>query len=166
MKLSTLTVSIKVINHLGALMRILQTFVRRGYNLHSVIVSPAHNNRFSRLTIVAEGEHNTNKSQQIVAQLNKLVDVEHAFNHQAHQVIHRELVLFKVHAEIARRREIFDIIQNFEGKVLTMTDKVIHVEFTGDTEKIDSIEMMLQHLGILEMVRSGPLVMLKGEEQT
>ena len=147
-------------------MRILQTFVRRGYNLHSVIVSPAHDDYFSRLTIVAEGESNPNKSQQIVAQLNKLVDVEHAVNHQDQDVIHRELALFKIHANIDQRREIFDITQTFAGKVITMTDKIIHVEFTGDTEKIDSIEMLFQHLGILEMVRSGPLVMLKGEEQT
>ena len=166
MKNVPLTVSIKVANQLGALMRILQIFVRRGYNLHSVIVSPAHDPRFSRLTIASEGDNHRVESDQIIAQLNKLIDVEHAIHHDDQNMIYREFALFKIQADLDKRAEIFDTIQSFKGNVLQMDDSMIHVEFTGDTEKINSIEVIFNHLGLLEMVRSGPLIMGKGIEQT
>ena len=41
------------------LVRLDQTFARRGYNIDSLVVSPAHNPHFSRFTVVAQGEPET-----------------------------------------------------------------------------------------------------------
>ena len=45
------TVSVYVSNKPGALARIAQVFSRRGYNIESLVVSPAFDGHFSRMTI-------------------------------------------------------------------------------------------------------------------
>jgi len=49
------TISIFVNNKPGVLVRIAQTFARRGYNVASLVVSAAHDPQFSRMTIVVQG---------------------------------------------------------------------------------------------------------------
>ena len=50
------TVSVYVSNKPGALARIAQVFSRRGYNIESLVVSPAFDGNFSRMTISCSGE--------------------------------------------------------------------------------------------------------------
>ena len=45
-------ISIYVCNKPGVLVRLAQTFARRGYNIDSLVVSAAHNPHFSRITVV------------------------------------------------------------------------------------------------------------------
>ena len=78
-------ISIYVCNKPGVLVRLTQTFTRRGYNIDSLVVSPAHNSDFSRITVVVQGEPST--YDQILRQLNKLVDVVHAASHESTDVV-------------------------------------------------------------------------------
>ena len=87
-------ISIYVCNKPGVLVRLAQTFARRGYNVDSLVVSAAHNPHFSRITVVVQGEPET--FNQIIRQLNKLVDVVHAMHHSDRDVVDREMALFKV----------------------------------------------------------------------
>ncbi len=87
-------ISIYVCNKPGVLVRLAQTFARRGYNIESLVVSPAHDTNFSRITVVVQGEPST--YDQIIRQLNKLVDVVHAKSHDSTDVVDREMALFKV----------------------------------------------------------------------
>ncbi len=73
------TLSVLVNNQPGVLARIAQVFARRGYNIESLVVSPAREERFSRMTIGARG--NPDGLEQIIAQVNKLIDVLHCFDH-------------------------------------------------------------------------------------
>ena len=82
-------ISIYVCNKPGVLVRLAQTFARRGYNVDSLVVSPAHDANFSRITVVVQGEPGT--YDQILRQLNKLIDVVHATSHQTTDVVDREL---------------------------------------------------------------------------
>ncbi|MFA5088500.1 MAG: acetolactate synthase small subunit, partial [Candidatus Omnitrophota bacterium] len=67
------TISLLVANKPGVLVRIALTFARRGYNIDSLVVSPSVNERFSRMTITAQGDIDI--LDQIIKQANKLVDV-------------------------------------------------------------------------------------------
>ena len=49
------TISIFVNNKPGVLVRISQTFARRGYNVESLVVSAAPDPQFSRMTVVVQG---------------------------------------------------------------------------------------------------------------
>ncbi|MBF0236218.1 MAG: acetolactate synthase small subunit [SAR324 cluster bacterium] len=161
---TTYTISILVNNKPGVLMRLAQTFARRGYNVDSLVVSPSHEPAFSRMTVVVSGEPDT--FDQILRQLNKLVDVVHAVHHQSDNAVERELALFKVKAESDRRAEVFQILEVFRAKTIDITENSLVVEVTGSSSKIDAIEKLFGTLGILEMVRSGKLIMARGTDKT
>ena len=73
---ATHAIGLYVANKPGVLNRIALVFSRRGYNLDSLVVSPARDTNFSHMNIIASGERET--LDQILKQLNKLVDVVHA----------------------------------------------------------------------------------------
>ncbi|MEC8981115.1 MAG: acetolactate synthase small subunit, partial [SAR324 cluster bacterium] len=131
-------ISIYVCNKPGVLVRLTQTFARRGYNIDSLVVSPAHNTAFSRITVVVQGEPST--YDQILRQLNKLVDVVHAASHESADVVDREMALFKVKVDPKKRAEIFQIVEVFRAKTVDITDQSLVIETTGDSSKIDALE--------------------------
>ena len=49
-------ISIYVCNKPGVLVRLAQTFARRGYNVDSLVVSAAHNPHLSSITVVMKEE--------------------------------------------------------------------------------------------------------------
>ncbi len=53
------TISLFVANKPGVLLRICLVFSRRGFNIESLVVSPAFDGRFSRMTITAQGDRKT-----------------------------------------------------------------------------------------------------------
>jgi acetolactate synthase-1/3 small subunit len=87
------TISLFVRNKPGVLVRVALVFARRGYNLESLVVSPAlsiagHGGApgdFSRMTITCSGDPDT--LEQIIKQLEKLIDVVHAIDHTGQAVI-------------------------------------------------------------------------------
>jgi len=157
-------ISIYVCNKPGVLVRLTQTFARRGYNIDSLVVSAAHDTAFSRITVVVMGEPST--YDQILRQLNKLVDVVHATSHESTDVVDREMALFKVKVDPKKRAEIFQIVEVFRAKTVDITDQSLVIETTGDSSKIDALEQLLGPMGLVEMVRSGKLIMKRGVEET
>ena len=157
-------ISIYVCNKPGVLVRLAQTFARRGYNVDSLVVSPAHNTNFSRITVVVQGVPSS--YDQILRQLNKLVDVVHAASHPSTDIVDREMALFKVRAKPDQGAEIFQIVEVFRAKTVDITDQSLVIETTGDSLKIDALEKLLEPMGLVEMVRSGKLIMKRGLEET
>ncbi len=158
------TLSIYVNNKPGVLVRLAQTFARRGYNVDSLVVSPGIDPRFSRMTVVCQGDPEA--LDQILRQLNKLVDVVHAAHHSSSTSIERELAMFKVSVDVTRRSEVFQIVEVFRAKTVDITDQSVVIEATGNSEKIDAMESLLKTVGMIEMVRSGKLIMARGMEAT
>jgi len=103
---------------------------------------------------------------QILRQLNKLVDVVHATSHESTDVVDREMALFKVKVDPKKRAEIFQIVEVFRAKTVDITDQSLVIETTGDSSKIDALEKLLGPMGLVEMVRSGKLIMKRGVEET
>ena len=157
-------ISIYVCNKPGVLVRLTQTFTRRGYNIDSLVVSAAHDTSFSRITVVVQGEPST--YDQILRQLNKLVDVVHATSHESTDVVDREMALFKVNVDPKKRADIFQIVEVFRAKTVDITDQSLVIETTGDSSKIDALEKLLSPMGLVEMVRTGKLIMKRGIEET
>ena len=103
---------------------------------------------------------------QILRQLNKLVDVVHAIQHLSEESVDREMALFKVSVKPEGRAEVFQIIDVFRAKTVDITEESIIIETTGSSSKIDALENMLESVGLLEMVRSGKLMMVRGLQPT
>jgi acetolactate synthase I/III small subunit len=157
-------ISLYVANKPGVLIRVAMVFARRGYNIDSLVVSSAHDPAFSQMNIEATGEEKT--LGQILTQLNKLVDVVHAKDNTIEDVLSRELALIKLECAPAQRGEILQIAQAFASEAIDVTNTTITLQVSGDSQKIDSMHTVFSNYGILEMVRSGKIIIARGEHST
>ena len=163
-KKNTHTISFLVANKPGVLVRVALVFARRGYNIDALVVSPTYDERFSRMTITAQGDPGI--LDQIIKQTTKLIDVIHAAEHTEMDAIHRELALFKVKNTSANKPVIQKWAKKFDAAIINEDEKTIIVKQTGTTEELYELESSLKKFGVIEMVRSGKLVMAKGAEET
>ena len=116
------------------------------------------------MTITAKGDPAT--LDQIIKQASKLIDVIHAEEHSGKDAIHRELALLKIKLTSANKAMIIKIAKKFNTHIVSQDHKAIVFEQTGTTEELDDFESLVKKYGIIEMVRSGKLVMAKGSEAT
>ena len=158
------SISLLVNNKPGVLIRIALVFARRGYNIDSLVVSPAHDEHFSRMSITASGDKKT--LEQIIKQLNKLVDVLHATDHTAQTVIEKELALIKVECSVEQRTEILQISEHSKCQTVDITEKTLMLQATGNSDKLDALHTLLTKYSILEMVRTGKIIMARGGAST
>jgi acetolactate synthase-1/3 small subunit len=154
----------RVHNRPGVLSRVAQVFARRGFNIDSLVVSRGHKPEFSRMTIVCQGDPAV--LDQIIKQLRKLVDTTQAAEYVPSESVERELALFKLEVNPQTRTEVFQAIDVFKGRTVDISDKTVTVEITGDSEKLDAFENLVNSYGIIEMVRSGKLIIARGAKRT
>ena len=166
------TISLLVRNKPGVLVRVSLVFSRRGYNMESLVVSPALSvtgidsqpGEFSRITITCSGDPDT--LEQIIKQLEKLIDVVHAIDHTGQLVIENELVLIKLKCVVKERTEILQVAENFKAKVVDYGSESMILRCAGETDKLDAFIGLLKPFGIIELVRSGKILVARGLETT
>ncbi len=158
------TISILVANKPGVLVRVALVFARRGYNIDSLVVSPTVNPNFSRMTITAQG--NPEALEQIIKQAGKLIDVIHASEHSYENAVEKELALYKVQSKPSRKAAILKLLKKFHAHVDDDTDHALIIAQTGTTLQLDELEELLKKFGIVEMVRTGKILMMQGKQKT
>lgn len=158
------TLSMFVNNQPGVLMRVCQIFARRAYNLDSVVVSQGRDPQFSRLTLGISGD--PKGLDQIILQCNKLIDVIHCSEHTTDNSVAKELVLIKFGIGAEDRTEALQIVEHFGGKTVDLTDTSMIVMIQGNTDKVDAATRLLSKYDIIETVRTGKVVMARGEQIT
>jgi acetolactate synthase-1/3 small subunit len=158
------TLSIYVANKPGALARIAQVFARRGFNIESLVVSPAVDGNFSRMTISCSG--NPEGLDQIIKQLSKLIDVLHCIDHTFDKSVMKEMGLIKIAVDAEGRSEALQIAEHFGCKTVDLTTESMILQVVGDPAKIDALEEMIEKFKIVELVRTGKVVMSRGQEIT
>ena len=158
------TISLFVNNKPGVLSRVAITFARRAYNIESLVVSPAAQGDFSRMTITCSGDLDT--LEQIIKQLAKLVDVVHAIDHTGDDAYETEIALVKVACELDERAQILQIAEHFAGKVVDYGSDSVMLRVYGSSEKLDVFVALLRPFGLRELVRSGKILMARGLSET
>jgi acetolactate synthase I/III small subunit len=158
------TISALVENRPGVLARVAGLFGRRGFNIHSLAVGTTTDPDLSRMSIVVEGDDHT--IEQVTKQLNKLIDVVKVSDLTQMETVDRELTLIKVNADTAQRIEIMQLADTFRGKITDVADKSLIVEVTGRQEKIAAMERLLKKYGVIEVMRSGKIVLVRGSQPT
>lgn len=158
------TLSVHVSNEPGMLARIAQVFSRRGYNIDSLVVSQGRDSRFSRMTIGVSGDPTI--LDQIISQVNKLIDVIQCSEHESSDSVVKELILVKMKIDSDDRTEALQVIEHFNGKVVDLTAESMVAMIQGNTDKIDAALRMFVKFQIVETVRTGKVVMARGEELT
>jgi acetolactate synthase-1/3 small subunit len=155
-------ISILLENESGALSRVAGLFSARGYNIESLTVAPTEDPTLSRMTLVTRGSDEI--IEQITKQLNKLVDVVKLMDLSEGSHIERELMLIKVNATGALREEVKRLVDIFRGHIIDVTDTSYTIELTGAGAKLDAFIQTLDKTGIIEVVRSGPSGIARGEK--
>ena len=158
------TISVHVANKPGVLARIAQVFARRGYNIDSLVVSPSMDGRYSRMTIAAKGS--TEGLEQIIMQVGKAVDVLHCTDHAGGAAVIRELALIKLALTADNRADALQVCEHFGGKTVDLTATSMIVMVDGNSEKVDACIDMYGNFNIIELVRTGKVVMARGDEVT
>jgi acetolactate synthase I/III small subunit len=155
------TISIMVRNKPGVLVRIALVFSRRGYNIESLVVSTdVADGEFSRMTITCSGDPVT--LEQIIKQVTKLIDVVHAFDHTGQAVYETEVGLVKLKCAITERTEILQIAELYSAKVVDYGVDSLILRIVGAKEKLDVFLDLLRTYQIVELVRSGKIIMTRG----
>ena len=157
-------ISLYVENKPGVTIRIALVFTRRGYNIESFVGSPAQDPRYSRINIEATGDSKT--LHLMLEQLNRLVDVIHAREYSDEDVIQKELALIKVRCDNDTRTEILQISSAFKCRNVDISDTTMTFQITGKSSKIDAVKKMFEPYEVLEIVRTGKILMARGVEET
>lgn len=154
------TLSVVVENRPGVLTRVATLFRRRGYNIDSLTVGTTENIGISRMTIVVEGDDAV--IEQVSKQLYKLIDVIKVIDITQEGSVDRELVLIKVKADNNVRADIVQIVDIFRARIVDIGRSSLIIEATGDQRKIDALEDSFRPFGIIELVRTGKVAMVRG----
>ena len=158
------TLSVYVTNKPGVLARIAQCFARRGFNIESLVVSPGMDGMFSRMTIGVSG--NPDGLDQIMKQVSKLIDVLRCIDHTSDESVIKELAMVKVATDAASRSEVLQVGEHFGCKAVDLTETSMILMCTGNSEKIDALIQMLRKFKLIELVRTGKVVMSRGDQMT
>ncbi len=155
-------IAILIENESGALSRVAGLFSARGYNIQSLTVAPTEDPSLSRMTLVTCGSEEI--IEQITKQLNKLIDVVKLIDLAESVHIERELMLIKVKATEHTREELKRLVDIFRGKIIDVTSTSYVIEMTGSTDKLDAFMSTLDPAHLIEVVRSGPIGISRGEK--
>lgn len=156
------TISVLVENEFGVLSRVAGLFSGRGFNIESLCVAESLDPTISIMTIVTSG--NDAIIEQVLKQLNKLINVIKVVDLKDLDYVSREMVLMKVNAEERTRAELLRMVEIFRGKIIDVSPKTYTLLITGDEEKLKAFIALIKPLGIKELVRTGPIVMARGEK--
>jgi len=156
--------TIMVDNEPGILAKIAGLFTARGYNIDSLTVADIQEDHtVSRITIVTKGPPHV--IDQIMAQLERLVPVHKVIDlTEAGPHVERELALVKVAGRGEHRVEAMRLAEVFRATAIDITTASFVFEITGAPEKIDSFVHLMGELGLVEVVRTGIVGMLRGGE--
>lgn len=152
--------SVTVENNSGVLSRVSGLFARRGFNIDSLSVGETENPRFSRMTIVSQGDENT--LTQIKNQLAKLIEVIDIEELSHDDAVVREYVLLRLGCDVESRSRVIDLTNIFRANIVDVSESSMIIELTGAPSKISAFIKLAQPLGLTELVRTGTTAMKRG----
>ncbi|MGW8250489.1 MAG: acetolactate synthase small subunit [Anaerolineales bacterium] len=147
-------------NRPGVLNRVASLFRRRNFNIESLNVGKTERPEVSRMTIVVDNEGV--EARKVEANLYKLVNVIDVQDVTHQPTVTRDLALIKVNASPEERAEISNLASIFRAKIVDVATDSVIVEITGTEDKIESLLELLKPIGIMEMVRTGQVAMMRG----
>jgi acetolactate synthase-1/3 small subunit len=144
----------------GVLTRVASLFRRRAFNIESLTVGHTERPGISRMTIVVDSDRTD--AQKVAQNLYKLVNVIRVEDVTERPIVTRNLALIKVGANGQTRSEVMQIVDTFRARVVDVGLDTLTIEVTGTEEKVEALVEVLRTFGIVEMVRSGRITMLRG----
>ena len=144
----------------GVLNRVASLFRRRAFNIESLTVGRSEAVDYSRMTVVVDTAQVP--ARLVEESLRKLVPVAEVRDVTELPTVDRDLALIRVQCSAAERAEVTQLADIFRGRIVDVAEESVIVEVTGDAAKVDGLVDLLRPRGLLEMVRTGKVAMLRG----
>ena len=154
--------SILVDNTSGVLSRVAGLFSRRGYNIDSITAGVTAYQRYSRMTVVCEGDDQM--LQQITKQLAMQEDVRDVKVLEQDDSVARELMLVKVAVKPEQRQGALSVADIFRAKVVDVSKDSLIMEMTGSQNKLKAFVELMADYEILELARTGITGLSRGSD--
>jgi acetolactate synthase-1/3 small subunit len=144
-------------NEPGVLDRVASTFRRRGFNIHSLTVSPTLDPAISRMTLVTA--LNANSPRSAKAFLERLLNVHSVVDLTETDSLVRDVALVRVAASTEQRPALFQMAQIFNAEILDVSPDSVVLSVCASPERIEALLESLRPYGLLELGRSGAVAM-------
>jgi acetolactate synthase I/III small subunit len=146
----------------GVLAHISGMLASRGYNIDSLAVGETEEPNLSRMTFVVVGDDHI--LEQIRKQLEKIVTVVRVDDISSQDYVERDLMLIKVRAAAGgQRSEVRELVDIFRGRIVDVGEREVMIELSGRETKIEAFINRMRAFGIIEMVRTGRIAMVRSE---
>ena len=155
------TLALLVDNEPGVLSQIARLFSRKGYNIDAFSAGQTENEGITRITIdvLADDVH----TELLCNQLRKLYPVHSVKWLYDESSIHRELMLIKVRADSAERRnDVIQLANIFRAQIIDVSLETLTLALFGDAEKLGGLIDVMNGFEILEIVRTGVIAIERG----
>lgn len=145
----------------GVLAHISGMLASRGYNIDSLAVGATEDPKLSRMTFVVVGDDSV--LEQARKQLEKIVTVVRVMDISGQDFVERDLMLIKVKAPPGgKRSEIRELADIFRGLIVDVAAEEVVIEISGKENKVDAFIDLMRPYGIIELVRTGRIAMVRG----
>ncbi|WP_297576503.1 acetolactate synthase small subunit [uncultured Campylobacter sp.] len=147
-------ISVIVLNEDGVLARISGLFAGRGYNIDTLTVAPIPETKYSRVSIVTNG--NKKVLEQIVKQLHKLIPIYKVIEEA--NFIEKEMALVKI--PLTQDLAGLDaVLKSYNGNIANSDGLVLMVMACDDASRIDGFIKTMKKYNPIDIVRSGSVVL-------
>lgn len=143
----------------GVLAHVAGMLASRGYNIDSLAVGETEDPQLSRMTFVVVGDDSV--LEQVRKQLEKIVTVVRVDDVSSRDHVERDLMLIKVNAPEGKRSEIRELTNIFRGRIVDVAPDQVIVEIAGQERKIEAFIDLMRPFGIVELVRTGRIAMVR-----
>ena len=140
----------------GVLTHVSGLISRRGYNIESIAASKTEKDNVTRISLVVQVTDDW-QLEQIMAQIEKLVQVYRVVHLSKAGSMSRELALVKIKSSDELRQAIMSVVEVFHGHIIDFNAASMVIEVTNDSRKIDSFCDIMQKYGIIEIIRTGEI---------
>ena len=144
----------------GVLSHIAGMLASRGYNIDSLAVGETEDPQLSRMTFVVVGDDRV--LEQVRKQLEKIVTVVRVDDISGQDHVERDLMLLKVASPPGKRSEVRELTDIFRGRIVDVAPEMVMIEISGQERKIEAFIEMMRPFGIVELVRTGRIAMVRG----
>jgi acetolactate synthase-1/3 small subunit len=145
----------------GVLAHISGMLASRGYNIDSLAVGETEDKSLSRMTFVVMGDDRV--LEQVRKQLIKVVTVVRVDDISSQDYVERDLMLLKVTAPPGpKRTEVRELVEIFRGRIVDVGPEEVMIEISGREQKIQAFIDRMRPYGIVELVRTGRIAMVRG----
>jgi acetolactate synthase I/III small subunit len=144
----------------GVLAHISGMLASRGNNIDSLAVGETEDPNLSRMTFVVVGDDRV--LEQVRKQLEKIVTVVRVVDISSKDYVERDLMLLKVNSPPGgTRSEIRELVDIFRGKIVDVGADEMTIEISGRENKIEAFIHRMRPYGIIELVRTGRIAMVR-----